>query len=56
MFWLVALVLIFSWLLIKLGILSAMAGVLWTIVKFLLIFILLVLIGSVGIWLFKKMT
>lgn len=56
MFWIALLGLSFSWMLIKLGFLSATAGILAFVVKLLLFVIVVVLIGAVWFWLSKKST
>ena len=54
MFWIALLGLSFSWMLIKLGILSATAGILAFVVKLLLSVIVAGLIGAGWFWLSKK--
>lgn len=56
MFWIALLGLSFSWMLIKLGFLSATAGILAFVVKLLLFVIVAGLIGAVWLLLSKKST
>lgn len=56
MFWIAFLGLAFSWLFIKLGFLSATAGILAFVVKLLLLVIFAGLIAGVWFWLRKKST
>lgn len=56
MFWIAFLGLAFSWMLIKLGFLSATAGILAFVVKLLLFAIFAGLIAAAWFWLRKKST
>ena len=56
MFWIAFLGLAFSWMLIKLGFLSATAGILVFVVKLLLFVIFTGLIAAAWFWLRKKST
>lgn len=56
MFWIALLGLSFSWMLIKLGFLSATVGILTTAVKLLLIAILVGSIAAVWFWYRKKIS
>lgn len=56
MFWIAFLGLAFSWMLIKLGFLSATAGILAFVVKLLLFVIVVGLIAAAWFWLRKKST
>ena len=56
MFWIAFLGLAFSWMLIKLGVLSATAGILAFVVKLLLFVIATGLIVAAWFWLRKKST
>lgn len=54
MFWIAFLGLAFSWMLIKLGILSATAGILAFVVKLLLLVLFVGMIAGVWFWLRAK--
>lgn len=54
MFWIAVILLVFSWMLIKLGVLSAMVGFFWIWIKLILLIFFVMMIAGTCVWIFKK--